>query len=201
MTKKLLLLTLFLLIFVVLFSSILLFGVFESRPPVKKEVVDRKVSLEIVNFKDALSKLETPQQLIDYLNYNFYIVAREDIIPYSPDVFLQSKTGSHGDFANFIAKFLDQKGYETALVRFKTLKEGRSDFHTVVVFRDKDGPKYIIPIPSGLRIISYGWSFEELFVSVESIMGAQITDYLILPSHATDFNEKPDFKWVSRKKF
>ena len=148
------------------------------------------------NFEEAVNQLDVSNKLIGFLNKKFNFETRKSEIALQPEEFFKNKKGNEIDFAVFVAHVLDYHKYETGIIQYRT-DNNQQPIGTVIIFRDKDLPKYIFFNQGKTYLLHHGWSFEELFQKEDQRLSIQITEFAIFYPNVFDLTNK---NWVKRNK-
>jgi hypothetical protein len=152
--------------------------------------------LEVIEeFNAKVLTLRTPDLLLDFLNKNFTLEEGERKIAMEPEVFFHLKKGKAEDFAVFALYVLDFNRYESGILRYQAKDE--KGLRTLVVFRDKDQPKYIYFEEGKAKIGLAGNSFDDLMKIEEKRIGKKILRYGAILKGNLDMTPK---NWVERHK-
>ncbi len=154
-----------------------------------------KMEKDTKEYKDV-SGIGTPEELLSYLN-QFSVESEINWVSKDFDEFIEDKKGSMADFAAFSAFFLQKNSYEAVILRynFKKIADDKTGSYAVVVFRDKDTPKYIFHAETGFEMSHHGRSFEDLLLKEEQRKGIRIDDFAIFDAGTLNLN--PD-SWIKR---
>jgi hypothetical protein len=162
-----------------------------------KENIEQKTYQELVldteineEFKQAVIQLDASEKLIGFLNQTFIFETKNENIALTPQEFFEKKKGGEIDFAVFIAHILDYHHYEVSVVRYEFIFNDQKSVNTIVVFRDKDLPKYIFFSQGKIFIAHHGWSFNELFQSEEKRLNIKINRFALFYPNVFDLTLK-----------
>jgi len=190
---------------VLIFSFIfLVFWQRKPQPPIldEKKVISlpflKKTDLPfevIEEFDSKVLSLKNPDLLLEFLNENFTLDLGERKIALEPEVLFHLKKGTVEDFAVFSLYVLDFHKYESGILRYQAKNEEK--LHTLVVFRDKDQPKYIYFEEGKAKIGLAGNSFDDLMKIEEKRIGKKILRYGAILKGNLDMTPK---NWVERHK-
>jgi len=155
------------------------------------------------DLEELISKLNTSEKLLGYLNEDLSIVQEpiDDWAAKHPKQLIADGQGNQVDILVFSAFVLQENGYESGLMRYRYRDEDNSEEkeNIVVPFRDTDVPKYIFIDDGEVRMSHHGWSFEEMFSDEEERLDIVITEYAtFLPRYLElyDVYDRPE--WVER---
>lgn len=172
----------------------------EVAPPPIEEVPVEDIESKI-NLIQQTVNIVTLNDLINKLNTEFIFQERNDRQVLAPEEFYALKRGNQLDFAIFTAFVLKNQNLgEVAVLRYKYIDQDTERIGSGVIFRGSDlPPKYIRFGQGGTEVITYGWSFEELFRLEEERKGVVISGYKIfllwpLPNAEILWPEE----WISR---
>jgi len=160
--------------------------------PVLTQKCDYVSSLEEL-FKKKVEELNTVQKIVDYLNNNFKLVAREGDIAYSPKDFFEKKEGGEQDFAVFTSYVLNEHNFVSFTFAYEYENDNQRGIKYVTSVRDTNLPKYIYFDESGVYAVHYGWSFRDLCRKEEERLGIKILRYGTVSPTSVDLNPQ---EWV-----
>ena len=160
--------------------------------PVLTQKCDYVSSLEEL-FKKKVEELNTVQKIVDYLNNNFKLVAREGDIAYSPKDFFEKKEGGEQDFAVFTSYVLNEHNFVSFTFAYEYENDNQRGIKYVTSVRDTNLPKYIYFDESGVYAVHYGWSFRDLCRKEEERLGIKILRYGTVSPTSVDLNPE---EWV-----
>jgi len=164
----------------------------DTDEPVLTQKCDYVSSLEEL-FKKKVEELNTVQKIVDYLNNNFKLVAREGNIAYSPKDFLEKKEGGEQDFAVFTSYVLNEHNFVSFTFAYEYENDNQRGIKYVTSVRDTNLPKYIYFDESGAHAVHYGWSFRDLCRKEEERLGIKILRYGTVSPTSVDLNPQ---EWV-----
>ena len=124
--------------------------------------------------EEAVEKLFS-EELVQFLNDNFEVIEKQGDIADSPEEFLNKKKGGEIDFAVYLASQLKTEGLQVVVMRYLYERDQRQGINTVVVFADRDAPKYIYLEQGKIKMTAHGKSFEDLYQLEEARLGVTIT--------------------------
>ena len=168
----------------------------DTDEPVLTQKCDYVSSLEEL-FKKKVEELNTVQKIVDYLNNNFKLVAREGNIAYSPKDFLEKKEGGEQDFAVFTSYVLNEHNFISFTFAYEYENDNQRGIKYVTSVRDTNLPKYIYFDESGAHAVHYGWSFRDLCRKEEERLGIKILRYGTVSPTSVDLNLQ---EWVIFRK-
>ena len=160
--------------------------------PVLTQKCDYVSSLEEL-FKKKVEELNTVQKIVDYLNNNFKLVAREGDIAYFPKDFFEKKEGGEQDFAVFTSYVLNEHNFVSFTFAYEYENDNQRGIRYVTSVRDTNLPKYIYFDESGVYAVHYGWSFRDLCRKEEERLGIKILRYGTVSPTSVDLNPQ---EWV-----
>ncbi len=160
--------------------------------PVLTQKCDYVSSLEEL-FKKKVEELNTVQKIVDYLNNNFKLVAREGDIASSPKDFFEKKEGGEQDFAVFTSYVLNEHNFVSFTFAYEYENDNQRGIKYVTSVRDTNLPKYIYFDESGVYAVHYGWSFRDLCRKEEERLGIKILRYGTVSPTSVDLNPE---EWV-----
>ena len=164
----------------------------DTDKPVLTQECDYVSSLEEL-FKKKVEELNTVQKIVDYLNNNFKLVAREGNIAYSPKDFFEKKEGGEQDFAVFTSYVLNEHNFIPFTFAYEYENDNQREIKYVTSVRDTNLPKYIYFDESGVYAVHYGWSFRDLCRKEEERLGIKILRYGTVSPTSVDLNPQ---EWV-----
>lgn len=164
----------------------------DTDKPVLTQECDYVSSLEEL-FKKKVEELNTVQKIVDYLNNNFKLVAREGNIAYSPKDFFEKKEGGEQDFAVFTSYVLNEHNFIPFTFAYEYENDNQRGIKYVTSVRDTNLPKYIYFDESGVYAVHYGWSFRDLCRKEEERLGIKILRYGTVSPTSVDLNPQ---EWV-----
>lgn len=153
--------------------------------------IEKSEELQIFqDFTQAISQLNTPQKLIDYLNQNFVLENKESDFSQNPEEFLKTKKGNRADIATFCSFVLFQNGYFSTIFRYKFLDEkGDPKIRTLTLFTEADKAKIIDLENSKLKILPAGNALPEFLEDLEKTHNVKITEYTAFTFGTQDFTK------------
>ena len=163
-----------------------------NNEPVLIQKCDYVSSLEEL-FKKKVEELNTVQKIVDYLNNNFKLVAREGDIASSPKDFFEKKEGGEQDFAVFTSYVLNEHNFVSFTFAYEYENDNQRGIKYVTSVRDTNLPKYIYFDESGVYAVHYGWSFRDLCRKEEERLGIKILRYGTVSPTSVDLNPE---EWV-----
>lgn len=170
--------------------------VISPQPVITPTPIPTPASFEFESFEKMISKLNTPQEIIQFLSQNFKLIKGERKAPLLPKQLFEKKEGTAFDFAIFTSYLLWYHKFEATILHYAFEKEGKKEKNAIVVFRDIDAPKTIYFEPSEISFYLHGYSFREALEKEEQRLGAKIIECAI--SYWTDKGELWPGEW--RKK-
>ena len=170
----------------------------EHEPELKETVEEIGVPDVPQTLAEAEEALKDHQTLLAVLNEYFIIEERPGLLAYSPEEFLEKKKGNAHDFAVFTAHIMWQNGITGGVLRFNYQADGKEGTHSVAVFRDQDGRKYLAVTDQGCQIFDRG-SFEDAVLLEAKRLKVAPIEYTFFPSNfgITDLSEPAPFReWI-----
>ncbi len=139
------------------------------------------------DFSETINQIDSPEQLVNFLNQNFKLVPREGIAVLTPLEFFDQRQGGEQDFARFTSHVLRQQGFVTIVFAYQYVDQNQIDrVGYVSVFRDGDEPKHIYFDQEKVQMASHGWSYEDLCQYEEERRGIDIVSYGVISLQATE---------------
>jgi len=92
------------------------------------------------SFSEAVSRLDTPTKVINYMNSYFNFTFHDGCVSYALEEFYELKEGDCKDYATFFSYVLDYHGFDADIVTFTFYEDdGTRNGHVVTLFNDSDG--------------------------------------------------------------
>lgn len=146
------------------------------------------------DFNGTIDQIDSPGQLINFLNQNFELVPREGIIALTPLEFFNQRQGGEQDFALFTSYVLRQQGFISIVFAYQYVDQDQIDrVGYVSVFRDESGPKHIYFDQDKVEMASHGWSYEDLCQYEEERRDIDILNYGVISTQATEMTPE---EWI-----
>jgi len=146
------------------------------------------------DFNGTIDQIDSPGQLINFLNQNFELVPREGIIALTPLEFFNQRQGGEQDFALFTSYVLRQQGFISIVFAYQYVDQDQIDrVGYVSVFRDESGPKHIYFDQNKVEMASHGWSYEDLCQYEEERRDINILNYGVISTQATEMTPE---EWI-----
>lgn len=169
-----------------------------DEPGLKDTVEEAKIPAMPQSLAEAEEALKDPQDLLAVLNEYFIIEQRPGLLALSPEEFLEARSGNAHDFAVFVSHIMWQNGIEAGVIRFNYQAEDQEGTHSVAVFRDQGGRKYLTVTDKGCQMFDRG-SFEETVRVETERLKVVPTEYTFFPAdfEITDLSEPAPYrKWI-----
>ena len=152
--------------------------------------------IDLNSFETDLSQLNNSHKLVATLNNYFDWEERSGFQALEPAEFYERRLGSEQDLAAFTAYSLYRNGFIAFVFTYRHEDDqGRDSTHFGVAFREDEQPKYIFLDEDRVRLVHYGWSFEDLCRFEESRLGGRVVSYGTVSPQATDLTPE---KWINR---
>ncbi len=146
------------------------------------------------DFNGTIDQIDSPGQLINFLNQNFELVPREGIIALTPLEFFNQRQGGEQDFALFTSYVLRQQGFISIVFAYQYVDQDQIDrVGYVSVFRDESGPKHIYFDQNKVEMASHGWSYEDLCQYEKERRDINILNYGVVSTQATEMTPE---EWI-----
>ena len=147
---------------------------------------------------EAEEVLKDPQILLAVLNEYFTIEERPSLVAYSPEEFLEKRSGNAHDFAVFVSHIMWQNRIESGVIRFNYQVDEQQGTHSIAVFHGQDGRKYLTVTDSGCQIFPRG-SFEEAVRLEAKRLKVTVLEYTFFPADFAiiDLSEPAPYRdWI-----
>lgn len=146
------------------------------------------------DFNGTIDQIDSPGQLINFLNQNFELIPREGIIALTPLEFFNQRQGGEQDFALFTSYVLRQQGFISIVFAYQYVDQDQIDrVGYVSVFRDESGPKHIYFDQDKVEMASHGWSYEDLCQYEEERRDIDILNYGVVSTQTTEMTPE---EWI-----
>jgi len=143
-----------------------------------------------------ISKFNSAEDFILYVNENFEITEREEEIVYSPQELFEKKKGGKNDIAFFISKFLNEGNSFSAILRYFYFKENQKKIETVIIYRDynKYNPDYLYFENDVIIMKEVEEVYESIFLTEEGRLGIEIKGFQVFFPNNLDLTPKKEWK-------
>ena len=149
------------------------------------------------NFTEAVSKLKTPTQILNYIARNFKLETNYTGSINNPEVTFNDKKGTRRDLYSLISYILNQNGYETNILKYQAEIDGNQIIDSLVIYKVDGNWKSIIDYtgsePLNLRSIKDYSSIPKILSHVEDFIDLpreedlKIIKYGLIEPGTTDF--------------
>ncbi|MCF7820609.1 MAG: hypothetical protein K9M44_04035 [Candidatus Pacebacteria bacterium] len=171
---------------------IFIFLLFKNEKDIDENLkVSLPVNVENVEIDDKYDDVETikkevnsSSELVAYLSKNYSLEDTNNLVAKDLEVIVSSDKLNLADFSYLSSYLFKNMGLEPGVIRY----EYGGENNLVVVFRDKDAPKYITFTDNGVLMFEHGWSFEDLIKAEENRLNIVIDRYAYFPEGVTDFS-------------
>jgi len=162
----------------------------------REEFPTSEDAIDFNSFETDLSQLNNSHKLVATLNNYFDWAERSGSQALKPAEFYERRLGGEQDLAAFVASSLYHHGFIALVFTYRHEdNQGRESTHFGVAFREGEWPKYIFLDEDRVRLVHYGWSFEDLCRFEESRLGGRVVSYGTVSPEATDLTPAA---WINR---
>jgi len=167
---------------------------FSVEVPVQQQEVEKVQEKEVeqvqekVVVKEVPTKVESAQELTQYLNENFQITERTGTVVDARDFAANESKRGEQDFAVLIAQNLSKNNITSVILNYRYISDNKQEKDKYVVsFSEKGQAKYIYFDEIGARTVeNYGNSFIDLLSTEQERAMITIARYGIISPFATN---------------